>query len=79
MDHSTIIDQLGGTYAVAHAVGCNPSNVSRWRKVGIPPERYPVIVKLARRHALAEVTLETLYAGRLALARRAARQARAVA
>jgi hypothetical protein len=73
MDHSTIIDQLGGTYAVAHAVGCNPSNVSRWRKVGIPAERFPIIVKLAARSGYREVTFEVLHAGRTALLRRAAR------
>jgi DNA-binding transcriptional regulator YdaS (Cro superfamily) len=79
MDHSTIIDGLGGTFAVARAVGCDPSRVSRWRKVGIPAERFPVIVKLAKRHGLPEVTLEALYAGRLALVRRAARRARVAA
>jgi hypothetical protein len=79
MDHSTIIDNLGGTYAVARGVGCDPSRVSRWRKVGIPAERFPVIVRLAARCGHREVTLEALYTGRAVLVRRLTRLARATA
>ena len=76
MNHSVIIDQLGSTFAVAKALGCNPGCVSRWRKSGIPPARFPAVVKFAKRLGFPEVTLEALYAGRLAVQRRAARAAR---
>lgn len=79
MDHSTIIDDLGGTFAVAKAIGCHPGRVSRWRAGGIPHARFPAFVKLASRYGLYHVTLETLYAGRLLMERRAARRARAAA
>jgi DNA-binding transcriptional regulator YdaS (Cro superfamily) len=79
MDHSAIIDTLGGTSAFAKALGCNPGRVSRWRSGGIPPVRYPAVVKLAKRQAQAEITLEALYAGLALIQRRRARLARATA
>ena len=41
------IDMLGGTGAVATALGLLDSTVSGWRDRGIPPARWPSIVKLA--------------------------------
>jgi hypothetical protein len=79
MDHSALIDSLGGTFAVAKSLGCDPGRVSRWRKGGIPPARFPAVVKLAARYGLRDVTLDALFAGRLALVRRAARRARVAA
>jgi hypothetical protein len=79
MDHSAIIDQLGGTSAVAKALGCNPGRVSRWRSGGIPPVRYPAVVKLAKRFGSPEITLEALYTGLALIQRRRARLARAAA
>jgi hypothetical protein len=79
MDHSAIIDTLGGTSAVAKALGCNPGRASRWRSGGIPPARYPAVVKFARRLGFHEITLEVLYEGRALMLRRAARRARVAA
>ncbi len=35
-DHSKLIDDLGGTQAVAALTKQSKQHVSRWRKVGIP-------------------------------------------
>jgi DNA-binding transcriptional regulator YdaS (Cro superfamily) len=39
MDHSALIDRLGGTAAVARRVGAQPASVSEWRKKRIPDSR----------------------------------------
>jgi hypothetical protein len=39
MDHSYLIDQLGGTAAVASRVGVRLASVSEWRRKGIPDGR----------------------------------------
>jgi hypothetical protein len=46
MHHATIIDGLGGINPVSRAVRRHPSNVSRWRKQGIPPGLWPAFVSL---------------------------------
>ena len=61
MDHSTLIDALGGTGAVARAIGCHPGRVTRYRSAGIPPARFPAVVALARRVGVRGVTYQTLF------------------
>ncbi|EJN07913.1 hypothetical protein PMI42_07443 [Bradyrhizobium sp. YR681] len=57
-----IIDALGGTGAVAEALGDSTSTVSGWRTRprGIPSDRWRSLVKLASDIGHAEVTLEVL-------------------
>jgi len=45
--HSKIIDELGGTVAVARLCEVEPPSVSEWRRVGIPRARM-MFLKLAR-------------------------------
>jgi len=47
-----IIDVLGGTSAVARALGAPPSTVSSWRKNGIPHWRWAALHDLAERMGL---------------------------
>lgn len=75
MDHATLIKLLGGPSPISAALGCHRTRVCRWRTQGIPPARYPSVVKLARKVGLAGVTLEALHAGRALTERRAVRQA----
>ena len=63
MDHSKLIDALGGTQEVAQALGCHPGHVSRYRIQGIYPPRFPVIVEMARKRGVPGVTYEALFAG----------------
>jgi DNA-binding transcriptional regulator YdaS (Cro superfamily) len=39
VDHSELIDRLGGTAAVARRIGAQPASVSEWRKKRIPEGR----------------------------------------
>ena len=39
MSDSELIDQLGGTFAVAHLCDVSPQAVSQWRDDGIPDAR----------------------------------------
>lgn len=49
MDVRTIIDQLGGSYAVARLFGINGAAVSQWAAKGrIPAERVPSLERRAR-------------------------------
>jgi hypothetical protein len=41
---SQIIDDLGGTKAVASELGCGMPVVSNWRRARIPPDRWPDMV-----------------------------------
>ncbi len=47
MDASKIIDELGGTAAVARLCEVQPPSVSEWRKHGIPQARL-MFLRLAR-------------------------------
>lgn len=47
MDANTIIDELGGTNAVARLCEIEPASVSEWRKTGIPKARL-MFLRLAR-------------------------------
>lgn len=65
----TTIDALGGTGAVSVALGLQPSVVSGWRKRGIPPGRWPEIVRLAAEKDCPDITFEALAAAEPAEAR----------
>lgn len=39
MDASKIIDDLGGTFAVARLCNVRPPSVSEWKRTGIPEAR----------------------------------------
>lgn len=46
-DPNDIIDQLGGTVAVARMVQMSPSVVSNWRKNGIPYKQHANLIHKA--------------------------------
>ncbi|WP_375284862.1 carph-isopro domain-containing protein [Sphingobium yanoikuyae] len=49
-----IVEALGGTVAVANALGIAPTTVSSWKKAGrIPPWRVPVIRQMAEKSSIA--------------------------
>lgn len=54
------IDDLGGTGAVAAGLGVPANTVSTWRKRGIPPSRWPGIVRLAEERGRSHITFEAL-------------------
>lgn len=76
MHHAAIIQALGGAQALAVKLGCHRSRTSCWRFDGIPPGRFPAIVKLARQSGLPQITVDTLFAGRELMLRRQPRQSR---
>lgn len=45
--HSRIVDELGGTVAVARLCEISPASVSEWRQKGIPRARL-MFLRLAR-------------------------------
>lgn len=55
-----IIVALGGTGAVANALGQSDSTVSSWRSRGIPAGHWAALVSLAAERDVREVTLEVL-------------------
>ncbi|MBS0536997.1 MAG: hypothetical protein JSR72_23305 [Proteobacteria bacterium] len=57
----SIIDDLGGTGAVAKALSCADSTVSSWRARGvIPGPNWAGIVALAAEQGRSEITFEVL-------------------
>lgn len=48
MTHAEIIDALGGTGAVATALGCKDNAVSNWRERGIPWRKKGEVARLAK-------------------------------
>jgi hypothetical protein len=61
MDSSeTIIVALGGTGAVAAALGKSDSTVSSWRTRGIPAGHWAAVVALAAEREVSGITLEIL-------------------
>jgi hypothetical protein len=61
MDSSeAIIVALGGTGAVAGALGQSDSTVSSWRTRGIPAGHWAAVVALAVERGVNDVTLEVL-------------------
>lgn len=63
MKHDLIIDLFGGNTVLGKLVGRSDSAISRWRDNGIPPNFWPMIAMLSRKHAAEEVTIESLAAG----------------
>lgn len=57
----SIIDDLGGTGAVAAALSLEDSTVSGWRtrRGGIPAPHWIALVRLAAERGRSEITLET--------------------
>jgi hypothetical protein len=61
MSVATIIDELGGTTAVAVAIGVDAPVVSNWRRRGrIPSDWWPALVEFARRKDLSGITFDRL-------------------
>lgn len=58
----TVLDELGGTGAVAAALDVPLSTVSTWRGRGIPASRWVELVNLARRKRKPAITFEVLAA-----------------
>lgn len=58
----SIIDALGGTAKVAEALGIKDNTVSGWRDRGIPPGRWPGLVRFAEDKGVGGVTFEALAA-----------------
>lgn len=58
----SIIDALGGTGKVAERLDLWESTVSGWRVRGIPPGRWPELVKLASDMEVGGITFEALAA-----------------
>ena len=63
MRHDRIIELFGGNVALGDLIGRSDSAVSRWRTNGIPPNYWPLVAMLSRKHATKEVTIESLAAG----------------
>jgi DNA-binding transcriptional regulator YdaS (Cro superfamily) len=56
----SIIDALGGTGKVAERLGLWESTVSGWRTRGIPPARWPELVRLASEIGVDGISFEAL-------------------
>lgn len=58
-----VIDDLGGTGALATAIDADPSTVSVWRSRGfIPAHQWPGVVKAALSQGKRHITYEALAA-----------------
>lgn len=51
--HSALIDNLGGTSAVARALGVADQTVSSWRERGVSWRYRPTLATMARRRKIA--------------------------
>jgi hypothetical protein len=60
MSVAKLIEDLGGTTAVAEALGAEPPVVSNWRTRGIPPKRWPALVEFAKKSKIQGITFERL-------------------
>lgn len=60
MSVAKLIEDLGGTTAVAKAIGADAPVVSNWLTRGIPPKRWPALVDLAKKNRVQGVTFERL-------------------
>lgn len=60
MDHRAILNAIGDYKDIAAKLGLHPSNVSRWKSDGIPPEHWPSISRMARARHLRGITLELI-------------------
>jgi len=64
MDHTEIIDRLGGIPVVAVALRRHRSRVGDWRRNGIPPACWADVVEIAKARGVAGVSFEVLAAGK---------------
>lgn len=60
VDWKSVISVLGGTGAVASALGQGDSTVSGWRTRGIPAPHWAAVVALAASVGRSDITLEVL-------------------
>lgn len=60
MSVEKLIEDLGGTGAVAAGIGAELNTVSNWRTRGIPAGRWLAIVALAKKRGVRGVTFERL-------------------
>lgn len=64
MRHAKVIELLGGYKEVAKEMDLNHTTVFKWMKSGIPADRFPEIVAMARRKNVEGITLESLHSAR---------------
>lgn len=62
LTRDSVIDDLGGTKAVAEDLGLAESTVSGWRVRGIPSGRWTGVARLAKTKGRSDITLERLAA-----------------
>lgn len=60
--HRDVIGLWKTAAALAREIGQEPKTVCAWRRQGIPPEHFPVIVEAAQRTSLTVITFDLLYA-----------------
>lgn len=60
MTADAVLDKLGGNSAIAAELGVDDTTVSTWRRRGIPPGRWPALVKLASQRGIPDVSFESL-------------------
>jgi len=53
MEHSRLIELLGGTTEVARLVGIKPPSVSLWKKSGIPEDKLIRLAPIAESRGIA--------------------------
>jgi hypothetical protein len=64
MDTPSIIERLGGPAKTAEICGVSRAAVSLWRRVGIPPSRWQIIVTYARTNEIPGITFDSIQAAR---------------
>lgn len=64
MDHTEIIDRLGGIPVLAVALNKHRSRISDWRRNGVPPAAWAALVEVARQQGVNGVTFEVLASGK---------------
>lgn len=62
MTPDAVLDRLGGNSVLSTELGVDDSTVSTWRRRGIPPGRWPALVRLAADRGASEITFEALAA-----------------
>jgi hypothetical protein len=64
MNASDIIEALGGRTEIAALTTAKPNAVTQWRKAGIPPFYWHVLVRAAEEKKVSGISFETLAATR---------------
>lgn len=60
MQHSKLIERLGGYRVLAEKLGRHPSSVCRWQENGIPPAFWQDVSELAREAGIRGASVEML-------------------